>query len=84
MKQFDNLVILLLQSIPPQRPAIKLDTVTGTKKQEHCQADTKTENTHRPKKDMKYTNKKIHSNQDMNNTSTIFYVLVALYILVRD
>lgn len=26
MKQFDNLVILLLQSIRPQRPAIKLDT----------------------------------------------------------
>ncbi len=26
MKQFDNLVILLLTSIPPQRPAIKVDT----------------------------------------------------------
>lgn len=26
MKQFDNLVILLLKSIPSQRPAIKLDT----------------------------------------------------------
>lgn len=26
MKQFDNLVILLLKSIPPQRSAIKRDT----------------------------------------------------------
>lgn len=48
MKQFDNLVILLLKSIPTQRPAIKPDTAkSGTKKQEHCGAGAKQQNTHK-------------------------------------
>lgn len=48
MKQFDNLVILLLESISPEGPAIKwTHGDKGTKKQENCQAGTKKNKTAR-------------------------------------